>query len=505
MTSVNQQGRDRAARWLRVSTLKQDERNQEPDVDGWIESHDYQLAKCGPDGDGTYRLKASASKGKQQEMLDQVIEDMREKRLDVLVVWKSNRIERRGAWNAFDLARKVRDAGGRIEYVQDAYLNDTNSMSDVMLALAATKDRQYSEDLRENALRNVRLIKANNGVFTDLPWGYSAEGPKLAKVAVPSDECREYWPRVLQRCIGGDSCRTIGKWLDSEGVRTDNGKPWNEDVLRRLIRNPVYCGRRLGWEDNAPLLTDEAVVKVALWQKAGEALANRPKQGPKSPIKNPVKPMLAKLKCARCESPMYRIHASSRDRSNYYYRCAGKGPQRKGCGNWVPLATLENMVSLRFLLWNDQPYQIKTWVEGQDWESEIADIKLTMQKLDPESEEDEARRDVLKAQLKDFRYKNEYEATPGHWAYTDVLNPDSTVQTIGQHFYGLDTAGRREYLATHDIRAEKLSDGRIRVIIDGREDSGPAELREMYAQASKLGIRVDGTDDLLARVRARVS
>jgi len=57
MTSVSHPDRDRAARWFRVSTLKQDERNQEPDVDAWIEAHDYELAECGPEGDGTYRLK----------------------------------------------------------------------------------------------------------------------------------------------------------------------------------------------------------------------------------------------------------------------------------------------------------------------------------------------------------------------------------------------------------------------------------------------------------------
>jgi DNA invertase Pin-like site-specific DNA recombinase len=466
-TLTPQQARDRAARWLRVSTLKQDERNQEPDVDGWIAAHDYELAKCGPEGNGTYRLKASASKGKQQEMLDLVIEDMREDRLDVLVVWKSNRIERRGEWNAFDLARKVRDAGGRIEYVQDAYLNDTNSMSDVMLALAATKDRQYSADLRENALRNVRLIRANNGVFTDLPWGYNPEGLKLNKTAVPTDECREYWPQVLKRCADGDSCRTIGRWLDAEDVKTDNGKPWHEDVIRRLIKNPVYCGRRLGWKD-APLLPDEAVVSVDLWERANKALSNRPKRGPQAPTRNPVKPMLAKLKCARCGSAMYRIHAGSRDRDNFYYRCAGNGPQRKGCGNMVPLGRLERMVAVRVLAWNDEPYQIREWVEGESWDAEIADIKKVISELDPESKEDEAHREVLKAQLRDYRSR---KITPGHWEYTDALNADGSVLTIGQHFFDLDAEGRREYLTTHDIRAEKTECcGGIRVVIDGRED-----------------------------------
>ena len=44
-----------------------------------------------------------------------------------------------------------------------------------------------------------------------------------------------------------------------------------------------------------------------------------------------------------------------------------------------------------------------------------------------------------------------------------------TDKSIGEHFYDLDEAGQRAYLAERDIRAEKLPDG-IRLVIDGRED-----------------------------------
>ena len=482
MTSVSHPDRDRAARWFRVSTLKQDERNQEPDVDAWIEAHDYELAECGPEGDGTYRLKASASKGKQQEMLDLVIEDMREKRLDVLVVWKSNRIERRGVWNAFDLARKVRDAGGRIEYVQDAYLNDTSSMSDMMLALAATKDKQYSEDLGKAIRAGQARIRSNNGVHTDLPWGYKAVGPRYAKVATPTNECREYWPQVLTKCADGDSCRIIGGWLDSEGVKTDSGKRWHEDVIRRLIKNPVYCGRRLGWKDT-PLLKDEAVVSVDLWERANKALSNRPKRGPRKPRKNP-KPMLANLKCARCGSPMWRIHKSSRDREHFNYRCNGSGPQRKGCGNVVDYERLEQFVVAWFETDNYSPHRTRQWVDGKNWDTEISDIKLQMKELDPESDEDEARRSILKAQLREYRWKNEHEATQGGYEYTEIFNPDGSVMTVNQYFSSLDNDGKREYLIAHDICAEKGGDDDIIVVIDGRQVSERTETQLLRAGLS---------------------
>jgi DNA invertase Pin-like site-specific DNA recombinase len=36
---------DKAGRWFRVSTGKQDEDNQVPDVDVWCDSHDYDVAQ----------------------------------------------------------------------------------------------------------------------------------------------------------------------------------------------------------------------------------------------------------------------------------------------------------------------------------------------------------------------------------------------------------------------------------------------------------------------------
>ncbi len=119
----------------------------------------------------------------------------------------------------------------------------------------------------------------------------------------------------------------------------------------------------------------------------------------------------------------------------------------------------------------DEPHQEKTWIEGQNRNAEIADIRQIMQQLDPESEADEARRDELKAQLREYRRKNEHEATKGHFEYKDVLNDDGSVMTQGQHFFSLDREGRREYLKTHDIRAEKsetAADG-IWLVIDGEE------------------------------------
>src|SRR5579875_3134260 len=97
---------DKAGLWLRVSSGAQDEASQLPDVERWCEQHGYTVAE-------RYVVHGkSAYKGRHDQYLNRALEDMKAGRIDVLVVWAADRIERRGAYNAFDLARRVHDAGG---------------------------------------------------------------------------------------------------------------------------------------------------------------------------------------------------------------------------------------------------------------------------------------------------------------------------------------------------------------------------------------------------------
>ena len=71
---------------------------------------------------------------------------------------------------------------------------------------------------------------------------------------------------------------------------------------------------------------------------------------------------------------------------------------------------------------------------------------------------------ALQAKLADLRSR---ESIPGHYDYVE------TGQTVGAHFWSLDNDGKRAYLATRDIRVEKVpvevNPSGIRVVIDGQE------------------------------------
>jgi hypothetical protein len=182
--------------------------------------------------------------------------------------------------------------------------------------------------------------------------------------------------------------------------------------------------------------------------------------------------MLAKLRCARCGSPMCRVKAGTYGQY-LYYRCFGSGAQRKGCGNLTDYDDTEQVVYAWTTLTQNEPHQTREWVEGQNWDDQIFEVKQDLREaVDAERFADLA---ALQARLEELRSR---ESTPGHFEYND------TGMTKGQYFGELDEQCRREYLMAHDIRVEKRPNG-IRLVVDD-EDYGVIQLAHLTR-----GLRTD--------------
>jgi DNA invertase Pin-like site-specific DNA recombinase len=340
---------ERARLWQRVSTGAQDEASQLPDLIRWCDTHEYEY-----DLDERYIVHGkSAYHKKQEKALNQAISDMANGQYTVLVVWFFNRIQRGPTLDAFMLAERARAAGGRIEYVNDSHLNETNAMSDVMLALAATTARQDSAQKSTMVKAKHDALRSVGSVVGKPPWGYyikctvcdaPARMPKCKKhkkVFSPTAEGRKYIPIIFDMAINGKTLRFIAPWLDKEGVKTKSGKPWNEIHIGHLMKNTIYYGQRR----NSGQLETEAVITYSVWQQGNAALKSRIRAG-RSPVKGEKALMLPVCSNPDCDasgehpSPMYRTGT----RQGSKYRCFGSGPQRKGCGNAILVAELDARV-----------------------------------------------------------------------------------------------------------------------------------------------------------------
>lgn len=351
---------DIAGLWLRVSTNDQTEASQLPDLIKWCESHGYAEGK-------RYVLHGkSAYKGKQDAFIDQVIADMRARVITVLIVWASDRIERRGAYNAFDLARRVAEVGGRIEYVLDSYLNEASEMSDVMLAMAATKDRSSSRRLSTRIKANHQAIRSNGGVIGRAPWGMVPSGPKLNKRFVPTPVGRQWVPAIFEKCIGGASCGAIAAWLKEAGVAPEGGAAtWSPKSIDQALKNPAYIGRpRTGG-------TCEALVSAETFASAARALATRNRKGGGHAGSATRAPALLTswLHCGSCGGPMYRVRDA--------YRCCASpkfGAERRSeCAFLIPIEAADR-IAKSILSTSTEPVMELVWQDGDTSALQLAEL-----------------------------------------------------------------------------------------------------------------------------------
>ena len=425
-----------AGRWLRVSTGGQDEDNQVPDVDRWIEARDYEVRT-------SYVLHGrSAAKGEQQAALDQMLADMRAGLITVLVVWRDDRIERRGVMHMIPLINAVHEAGGRIEFVTQPHLNDLSTMAGrISLAVMAEVSSAETTTKKERARMSRDRIRAEGGFTGRAVWGYEISGPKYAKTIVPADEGRRLVPEVYDRVIKGESLAKIAEWLAEE-----TGRPWWPRTIGTMIRNPVYRGAQHD-ADGRVIHRCEALVDAATWKRAGKALDGRPKRGPVNPETRA--PLSGVLSCPRCaESPMYRIVTGRGASRTAYYRCSGRGAARKGCGNMVRAGLVDAAVDRIITADFNRPVMARAVIPGNEAAvaARLEEIRFEVAQLG-QLDLDDAEYDRRLSQLRAER--DQAQAAP---VVPDRVELTDTGEVYSQLWARTPVPDRGPWLARHGFR-----------------------------------------------------
>jgi site-specific DNA recombinase len=256
--------------------------------------------------------------------------------------------------------------------------------------------RQEWEQIRERLGRMQQALIARGKLVGTPCWGYEITGGEYDKTIVPTEICRQWAPPIFERCAEGWSLDQIARWLDAEGVPTQAqiktaqqaaaddagtvetagaGSRWQPAVIGRLIRNTTYIGYRRS-RSGRILLQCEPVISAGLFNRANESLAARPKRGPVITANRAL--CSAILFCPDGDSPMYRFHPRTRNVS--YYRCTGRGPQRKGCGSNIRCEHVDSLVRAAMAELR-KPVTKLVYVPGNDHSTELDDVQFRLKQL----------------------------------------------------------------------------------------------------------------------------
>lgn len=447
---------DIAGRWLRVSTNAQDEASQEPDIDKWIADHGYAEGS-------TYRVKGrSAYHGKQQDALDRAIQDMAEGRISVLVAWHPDRIDRRGSLDTFDVMKRARDAGGRIEWAAAdvAYLNEVNQMSGTLLAFNADMAHAESKRKSERIRAAHKRIKGNGGTLGRPGYGYRIEGEKYNKRLVVFEPEAQILREIVGRYLAGQSVDAICDELNARQVPGPvyKGQPgkWHSRTLAALLRSPSIAGRREGavrdengqpviGKDGKPRMKTVAQLEpIISWDEHLRLVARLDSRANRKGISPGNVALLTGILRDSDGAPMYALHRR-RCNGGYYYSRASSAS--------VPVDEINERVSRMFER-STARYLIAQRVPGENHTDEIERLRQDRSELDDLAADYEQRHAELTAQIRELARQDAEDPNPDRVELVD------SGKSYGDVWREMTTAERRDMLLDAGVRVTWHGDGR---------------------------------------------
>ena len=209
--------------------------------------------------------------------LKRLINDIVADRVDIVVVYKIDRLTR----SLVDFARLIDlFEQHKVSFVSvTQQFNTTTSMGRLMLNILLSF-AQFEREVTGERIRDKIAASKRKGIWMGgyVPLGYAVKDRKLWIVEQDAATIR----RIFQRFVELRSVTELSRELVAEGVTTKrtplkaggtkNGTPMDRKYLSKLLTNPIYIGEVRHKDATFPG-QHEAIISRALWDQVQEVLA----------------------------------------------------------------------------------------------------------------------------------------------------------------------------------------------------------------------------------------
>jgi site-specific DNA recombinase len=313
--------------------------------------------------------------------LRRLMADIEAGRIDVVVVYKIDRLSRA----LMDFARLVEvfDRCGVTFVSVTQSFNTTTSMGrltlNVLLSFAQFEREVIGERIRDKVAASRRRGMWMGGF---VPMGYRVENRKLVVHEPEAAVIR----RIFERFLKIGSATVLARQLRAEDVRSARGRIIDKGSLYRILRNRVYIGLAVHKGVAYPG-EHAAIVSQALWDKVQSILQESPRvRGCRSRAATPA--LLKGLLFGPTGRAMSPTHTRRGGKLYRYYVCqaALKGEVTDAQIRRVSAASIEAAVidQLRALLKSPEVV-MATWraAKAEDGGFAEAAVREALERLDP--------------------------------------------------------------------------------------------------------------------------
>ena len=272
--------------------------------------------------------------------LQRLLADIAMKKIDVVVVYKVDRLTRSLA----DFAKMVEvfDAHGVSFVAVTQQFNTTSSMGRLTLNILLSF-AQFEREVTGERIRDKIAASKRKGMWMggNVPLGYDVTERKLVVNEPEAETVRAIYQRYLDLgCV-----RRLKESLDRQGIRSKTGQSFARGAIYALLANPLYVGE-IRHKDLRHPGQHEAIIDRALWDEVQQRLAdNRPDREDRSG-KVEASPLAGKLfdEAGERLSPSHAVKNSRRYRY-YVSRPLVTGIAGRQQGWRLPAREIESVVT----------------------------------------------------------------------------------------------------------------------------------------------------------------
>ena len=257
----------------------------------------------------------SAKTGNTRPAFEELLQDIRDKKCNTIVVLKLDR-----------LTRSVFDLEGIMNFLEEnnAYLdcaneeiNTTNSSGKMVARLLTTVSQNEIERTSERTKFGLSGAIKEGHIPARAPLGYKHIDKKL----VPDPLTKDIVIRIYNLYFEGNSYSTIANIYNKEKVLGKTN--WKDTGILRIISNEVYKGDYVhGKRTNHPTLYRD-VVEPIISKEMWDNCQVQKKKNQKNYMRTQTYIFLQKLKCPKCGRILAggASHKLKSDKWYFYYRC----------------------------------------------------------------------------------------------------------------------------------------------------------------------------------------
>ena len=261
--------------------------------------------------------------------LDALLAAVERGEVDLLVVYRLDRLTRRGVVEAVRLVGFLADHRAALASVSEPFLDTSTPMGRGIFGIFAAMAEQESANISQRT-KATKAVLARAGSFAGgrPPTGLRAvkeirEGLAI-NVLRRDPDTAPLVVDVVTRVLGGASISGEAKRLNREGISTPSGKEWSTSVLSRLLKSPVLAGYHSSTrggitrdDGGAPVQVWDAVIEPADWHRLQEVIEGR--SGGRGPRPTPT--LLGGVDWLACANCGGRMGGDRRGDGRGTYRC----------------------------------------------------------------------------------------------------------------------------------------------------------------------------------------